>query len=237
LRIRARRTRKMVDSYGATGYDGFTVAKRAPEQHPTGEGPEQQENIMAEVKKDNSVTVALTDGRLVEFAGKQRMKKEWLKGADGSLAIRFDFVNGETRTYPLAPDMLADFALHGAGQKYGDESAGLKGEDGAPADIDDIIQVTDELHVRLYDKREWTVGRGEGGTAAGSSILAKALQEFSGQSQAEVREILSGITNKEKAALRQMDGIRQIVRRLEDEKVSKAKPSDALVGVLAKLKG
>jgi len=178
-------------------------------------------------------TVTMTDGRIVEFAGKAKMKKEGLKADDGNLAVRFDYANGQTRTFPLNPALLAEFALHGAGQKYGDEVAGLKDDSGAPAELDDVIEEMDQLHVRLL-KGEWKTSR-EGGGISGSSVLAKALVAVTGQPIEAIREFLSSLSNKEKTALRMEDGVRQEIRRIEDEKIAARPASEVAAGLLAKL--
>jgi hypothetical protein len=71
-----------------------------------------------------SEKVTLTDGRVVEFAGKRKLLKETI--VDGtSVSVRLDFRNGETRTFTVPADMVLRFAGHGAEQKLGDETAGV----------------------------------------------------------------------------------------------------------------
>ena len=80
--------------------------------------------------------VKMDDGREVEFAGKRRMLKESIIGEDGTVSVRLDFVNGESRTFVLPDSLLARFAGHGAEQKLGDEVAGL-------ADVEDAVMAVD----------------------------------------------------------------------------------------------
>src|SRR5258707_602566 len=95
----------------------------------------------APVKAKEVQIVKMTDGRSVEFAGKRRLLKETLLDeskitADsngvmigkGAVAIRLDFRNGETRTFPLSLKMLAKYAGHGGGQKVGEELASPAGK-------------------------------------------------------------------------------------------------------------
>lgn len=164
--------------------------------------------------------VKLTDGREVEFAGKRKILKETLIDKEaGTITLRVDFRNGETRSYSINPDLFFDFAAHGATQKYGDETAG---ED----DLDDAILAMDDLHARL-EKGEWNVARQSGGFA-GTSVLLKALVEYSrreGETEndavARVKTYLSTKTQAEKVALRNSSKLKPIVDRLESEKIAK----------------
>jgi len=169
-------------------------------------------NAVTEAPTKIVETVKFPDGRSVDFVGKRKMLKETLIGDDGSVAIRIDFRNGETRTFGLNPDLLLRFAGHGAEQKYGDETAGVD-------DIDDMVLAVDELHARL-EKGEWSTKR-EGGGFAGTSVLLRALVEFSGRSAEQVKEFLSGKSQAEKLALRGSAQLKPIVDRLEAEKLSK----------------
>ena len=69
-------------------------------------------------------TVTMTDGRVVDFAGKRKLLKESSVSADGKVQVRLDFRNGETRLFTLPDSLLTKFAAHGAEQKLGDEIAG-----------------------------------------------------------------------------------------------------------------
>jgi hypothetical protein len=169
-------------------------------------------------------TVTLADGRTVDFVGKRKMLKETLIDGD-SVAIRIDFRNGETRTFPLSPDLLLRFAGHGAEQKYGDETAG-------ETDVDDMVLAVDALHERL-SKGEWSTKR-EGGGMTGTSVLMRALIEFSGRTPEQVKEFLAGKSQAEKLALRNSAKIKPIVERLEAAKAAKGAnvDTDSLLAAL-----
>lgn len=160
--------------------------------------------------------VTMTDGREVGFNAKQKLVKESTIGDDGSISVRLDFVNGETRLFTMKSDMIARFAAHGAEQKLGDEIAGEK-------DIDDAVLAMDDLIKRL-DEGEWNIKRAAGGFA-GTSILIRALVEASGKSIEDVKSFLEGKSQAEKLALRRSDKLRPIVERLEAEKASNTKSS------------
>ena len=177
-------------------------------------------------KQETSVnTVSMDDGRTVDFVGKRRMIKESIV-TNGEGSVRLDFVNGETRTYKLVPELLMKFALHGAEQKLGDEIAGVE-------DVEDAIEAIDELIIRL-EKGEWAIKRATGNGLAGASILVRALVELTGKHVAVIRESLASKTQEEKMALRRNGKLRPIIEKLEALKASRKEKksgvdSDALL--------
>lgn len=180
--------------------------------------------------------VTLTDGRIVEFVGKRKMLKEsfpeGIKNEAGEVLIpgplvRLDFRNGETRSYKLGDSLLIRFATHGAEQKLGDETAGEE-------DVDDMVLAVDGLIDRL-NNNEWSIAR-EAGGMSGTSILLKALVEFSpSKTLDQLKEFLKGRSQAEKIALRNSAKLKPIVDRLETEKAAKGAKvdTDALLGGLA----
>lgn len=170
--------------------------------------------------------VKMTDGRVVDFPGTKKMLKDSTIDASGVVSTRLDFRSGETRTFTIASAMLTKFAAHGAEQKLGDAISGV-------VDVDDCVQTIDELIVQLNDGK-WS-SRAEGGSsAAGASVLAKALAEHSGKSMEDVKTFLAGKTPAEKTALRNTAALRPIIARLEEEKGKKSNVNaDALLGELA----
>lgn len=182
--------------------------------------------------------VTMTDGRVVEFTTKQRLNKESTIGEDGTVSGRFDFRNGETRSFTIPSALLARFAAHGMEQKIGDAIAG-------ETDNDDAVLAVDDLLARL-NAGEWSVGRAGGSGFAGSSILLRALWEVRGATDTEAKEKiktwLSTKSQAEKLALRRMDAIKPVVERLEAEKAANSKggssvDTSALFGELDGLGG
>jgi hypothetical protein len=168
--------------------------------------------IMAKAETQyNSVT--MDDERIVDFVGKRKMLKESIFNADGSVSVRLDFVNGETRLFALPEALFNKFAAHGAEQKLGDEIAGLE-------DVEDAVLAIDELTERLA-AGTWGVARVSGGMA-GTSILARALAEHSGKPAEAIKTFLASKTQAEKVALRQNPAIAPIVGRLMAEKAAKS---------------
>jgi hypothetical protein len=165
----------------------------------------------------NSIT--MKDGRIVDFPGKRRMQKtSWYDEATGDLKVQIDFVNGETIVHKLNPSLINKYALHGAEQKLGDETAG-------ETDPDDMYLAVEELCTRL-DAGEWTQKRESDGMA-GTSVLIKALVEAYGKSVEQIKAFLKGKTGAQKNALRGSDKLKPIVARLEAEKAAKAPKVDA----------
>ena len=170
-------------------------------------------------------TVTMTDGRVVDFAGKRKLLKESSVNADGKVQVRLDFRNGETRLFTLPDNLLTKFAAHGAEQKLGDEIAGLN-------DVEDCVLAVDELIDRLYNG-EWSVKR-EANGMAGTSVLVRALVEHTGKTVEQIKQFLNGKSQAEKVALRNNPKIKPIVERIEAEKASKKAnvDTDAMLGEL-----
>lgn len=169
--------------------------------------------------KPVEVDVAMTDGRIVTFAGKRKMLKEAFVSPDGKVTVRLDFRNGETRTIQPVDSLLPKLVAHGLEQKLGDEIAGIN-------EVDDCVMAIDALTERLA-KGEWAISRESNGMN-GSSILARALAEAKGLEIAKVKAYLATKTQAEKVALRNNPTIKPIIDRLEEEKAAKAKPGSAV---------
>ena len=95
---------------------------------------------MTEAK--NITTVTMLDGRIVDFPGKRKLQKSYTIDEDGTVVVKLDFINGETRIFTIPPELLHRFAAHGAEQKLGDAIAGLD-------NIDDGVEAVDALMDRL----------------------------------------------------------------------------------------
>lgn len=173
-------------------------------------------------------TVTMDDERIVEFTGKRKMLKETII-EDGVVKVRFDFVNGETRTFTIPSALILKFAGHGCEQKFGDEISGVE-------DVEDCIMAIDELAERLGkgDLNAWNSKR-EANGMAGTSVLAKALVEHSGKPIEAIKAFLATKTQAEKVALRNNAAIRPIIERLEQAKAAKKTgvDTDALLGELS----
>jgi len=178
-------------------------------------------------KETQITTVTMLNGDIVDFPGKRRMLKETIiDEAAGTVTVKLQFINGETRMFQIPPSLLLKFAAHGAEQKYGDETAGL-------TEVDDAVLAVDDLNDRIQ-KLEWNVKR-EASGMAGTSILAKALVEHTVKTIEQIKAFLSVKSQAEKAALRANSKLKPIIERLEAAKATKASAVDteALLGELA----
>lgn len=190
---------------------------------------------MAEAKKTEVQieAVTMTDGRVVDFAGKKKLLKESFVTAEGKVQVRLDFRNGDTRLFTIPDNMLNKFAAHGAEQKLGDEIAGLKGVNGGEADIGDCVLAIDELIDRLYNG-EWSQKR-EANGLAGTSVLLRALVEHTGKTVEQIKTFLAGKSQAEKTALRNNPKVKPIIEKIEAEKAAKgakAVDTDAMLDEL-----
>ena len=168
-------------------------------------------------------TVGMTDGRKVDFAGKRKMLKDIVVEGNG-VSVRFDFRSGETRTFAVPKQHLLYSAGHGYAQKLGDTVAGLKDDQGNPADEDDMLLEIEGLHEKLASG-DWNSVR-SGGGFAGMSVLAKALVELTKKSAEDIKAFLKGRTMAEKQALRNSEKLSPIIAKLEANKVKKASKVD-----------
>ena len=153
------------------------------------------------------IPVTMTDGRVVEFPEKTMVKREVLVDAtETAIGVRFDFVNGETRSVELSEfaghveglsGTVAHAACHGLIQKIGDEWAGAKDAAGNVAGVDDIVLIADEIIARLKNG-DWFTERKGGESLAGASVVIMALVAISresdpngvGKTAAEVKAFL-----------------------------------------------
>jgi hypothetical protein len=193
---------------------------------PATNKPNKLENIMAEPIKE---LVQMKDGREVTFVGaKKKMIKESTIGEDGSISCRFDFRNGDVLTFTAPDSLISNFAAHGVEQKLGDCIAGI-------AEIDDCVLAMEKSIANL-SAGNWTVKRESDGMA-GTSVLIRALVEYSGKPVDAIKGYLADKTQAQKIALRSNPAVKVIVDRLEAEKAANKKgpqiDTEALLGELA----
>lgn len=178
------------------------------------------ETTASEKRKTEYVTVQMDDGRSIDFATTIKAKKTTIDAEGNDVTesngepagVRWDFVNGQTRTVMLSeiPGLVAKAATHGISQKGGDSYASEK-------DVDDAVEALDDT-LKTLREGKWTEGR-QGGFG-GVGILVKALAEVYGKDYDTVRAIIKDMTPREKQQLRQVDGVREVVQRLESEKAA-----------------
>ncbi len=192
------------------------------------------------------LAVTMTDGRVVNFAGKRKVSKETLIDDSkividgdvmqlqaGAVSVRMDFRNGETRTMALPLALLARFAGHGGEQKFGDELATPSDK---PLSEEDMVIAIDDLFSDI-SAGKWGKGRAAGGGGvSGASIVVKAIMEASGKDLATVKAFLQAKLDADKDLTRQAlyssfrapgtkTGV--IIKRMEEEKLAKTSKVDA----------
>ena len=200
-------------------------------------------------EKTEVLSVQMENGTVQEFAGKRKVNKRYIldetkiqtdgevvQFGPGAVKLEMGFRNGALRTFVLPLSLIAQFAGHGAEQKYGDELA-------APADKplseDDMVLAVEDLDSRIQ-RGEWRVAREGGGGVSGASIVVLALMEASGKDRAAVQAFLQGKLDSAKAKGEELsrkelyDSFRnpkskvgQIIARMDAEKLAKATKVDA----------
>lgn len=197
-------------------------------------------------KKEREVEiVTMEDGRQVEFVGKRKVLKETIINADailcdgdtvtlgaGAISLRMDFRNGVTRTFKLPAALVAQFAGHGAEQKYGDELASTAEN---PLSEDDMVVAVEDLDARIQ-RGEWRVRRESTGGVKGAHVVIQAISEATGKPIATIKEFLQAKLDKDEKLTRKAlyDSFRapgtktgEIIKRLEADKAKKAPAVDA----------
>jgi len=192
--------------------------------------------------------VLMEDGRKVQFAGKRKVDKSVLineskieydaasglvQFAAGAVALRMDFRNGATRTMEVPLSLLAQFAGHGAAQKYGDELASSASN---PLSEDDMVLAIEALDKEIQ-AGNWGKGRAEGGGGvSGASIVVQAICEVTGKDLATVKAFLDkkietteGLTRRALYDSFRVAGTKTgiVIKRMEDEKLAKNAKVDA----------
>lgn len=171
------------------------------------------------------IMITMSDGRTVGFNKKQRLVRNSTADNDGAVTTVLDFVNGETRTFVVAPSApnYSRFVAAGIESKIGDQIGGEK-------DIDDAVASVDSLLDRL-NANEWYVGRAPG-SFSGASVLAKALIEASGKTGEEIKNYLASKSHAEKLALRNSTALRPIIDRIEADKQKEVVDTASLLNEL-----
>jgi hypothetical protein len=210
-----------------------------------GDGAAANASTTAKPKKAKAEveTVTMTDGKVVEFAGKKLLQKEYsIDPETGDIHARFDFRNGVYRTlmYKASDPILLQLACHGLVQKYGDEMAA-----GTNVSLEDRIEWFDELASRMDDttksvEERWAAARESSGGVSGISVLVQALMELKSKTAEEIKKTLNeqaekaGVSKQQLVqALRNNAAIKPTVDRIEAERAAKATSAVDTSAVLA----
>lgn len=200
-------------------------------------------------EKTEVLSVQMENGTVQEFAGKRKVNKRYILDetkiqtdgevvqlSAGAIKLEMGFRNGSLRTFVLPLSLIAQFAGHGAEQKYGDELASPADK---PLSEDDMVLAVEDLDSRIQ-RGEWRVAREGGGGVSGASIVVLALMEASGKDRAAVQAFLQGKLDSAKAKGEELSRkelydsfknpkskVGQIIARMEAEKLAKATKIDA----------
>lgn len=137
--------------------------------------------------KTEVTAVTMTDGRVVNFAGKRKVNKETLFEGPTGVSIRMDFRNGDTRTIACPESLLLKFAGHGMEQKFGDELASPADK---PLSEEDMVIAIDDLNTEIQ-KGNWGKGRAAGGGGvSGAHMVVQAIMEATGKDATAVKAFL-----------------------------------------------
>jgi hypothetical protein len=204
------------------------------------------DEVKSKVSKTEYTAVTMTDGRVVQFAGKRKVMKETVLDESkvtvegelaqfgaGAVSVRMDFRNGETRLIPLPLSLLARFAGHGGEQKFGDELATTADK---PLSEEDMVIAIDDLNSQIQ-KGQWGAGRASGGGGvSGASIVVQAICEATGKDVATVKAYLQKKLDADPELSRRAlyDSFRVagtktgvIIKRMEEAKLAKTAKVDA----------
>ena len=167
--------------------------------------------------------------RTYEFSDRQKVQKESEVATSGDIVTKFIFRNGEVREHitPISSPIFARAALHGLDQKFGDEFAG-------ETDVEDCVEAFEALSERL-NREEWREKKAEG--VSGTSMLLRALMEYTGKGKDELKTALRVKTAAQKKALSAQKDIAKIIARLKAERgekpVDQAAADNELASMLA----
>ena len=182
------------------------------------------------------IKVTMEDGRTVDFAASRKTDKTILEDAEGNaIGVRIDFVNGATRSVlfsELSQGILLQSCGHGISQKAGDNYASVK-------EVEDMVLAVDEIFGRLR-QGDWAVKGEPGDSTNGASIVIKAIMEVTSKDITFVKGFLQGKLDAAKARGEKLsrqelyNSFRvptsktgQVIKRMEEEKLSKSTKADA----------
>ncbi len=139
----------------------------------------------------------------------------------------------------LALDIQREAIVHGLKQKLIDAAALERDEHGRPASATDKYNAILAVYNRITDEEDpqWN-GRAEGDGTSGAGLLVRAVAEATGQSVADVADVVKGWDKKTQAAMRADSTIKPIIDRMKAEMEAKrATAAKATVDTGALLQG
>jgi hypothetical protein len=139
------------------------------------------------------------------------------KSSEGTI-VSFNFGNGETLTLDVSTldeSIQTNLMLHGALQKIGDSYAGAAG------DYDFATTAAKKVIDNLL-AGEWKSAREDGGESKPRvTELAEAVARIKGMELAQAVEVISGLSDEQRKALRAKDKVKAVIAQIRFEKASK----------------
>lgn len=161
--------------------------------------------------------------------------------ASAYAGLTLTFSNGERLTLTgadLSPEIRTQAMLHGLKQKLVDAAAISRNpETGRSATVEDKFRAVREVYTRLLSG-EWNKTR-EGGSGSGGGLLLAALVKlYAGRKdEATIKAYLSGLDEKQQAALRADPRIAPIIAEIKAARDAKRASSVDVGELLAGLEG
>ncbi len=136
--------------------------------------------------------------------------------------LTLDFANGERLTigtHQLTPEIATQAMMHGLKQKLVDAAAISRNPDtGRSATIEDKYAAVREVFDRLI-AGEWNKRREGSGASGGGLLLSALIRLYSGRkTEQQLREYVSGLTEKEQATLRASERVAPIIAAIKAER-------------------
>lgn len=145
------------------------------------------------------------------------------KSADGS-TVSFTFGNGTTLALDVSTldeTIQTELMLHGALQKIGDSYAGAAG------DFDFAISNAQKVIDNLL-AGNWKAAREGGEAKPKTGELAEAIARIKGIEIAQAAELVNGLSDEQRKAVRGKDAVKAVIAQIRYEKATaKAGKADA----------
>lgn len=167
--------------------------------------------------------VRMEDGRTVHFPPSRTVLRTPLIHGD-AVGVRFDFVTGQTRTFPVPPSVAREALARGYSDKLGALLSSAQGGAPAPPDPATSIAILEGAHAAISSTGRWNPSR-ERSPATGGLLLA-ALIEYTGKTPDALQAILATKSEKEKARLRLSPELSPIIARIRAARRTKGAPPE-----------
>lgn len=184
--------------------------------------------MTASKPKTAPTRVTMSDGTVVEFPTRIKMRKTAAVDEAGQIVCRLDFADGTVRMAPMPENFLRLFAAEGIKARFAAAVASAES-------IAEMIKATDDLQA-LWGSGRWEEERPvQERPLTDTEVLAHAITEVSGK---PVEAMLEWVKSQTKASRVKMEAdprVAGIVARIRSEQAAKFNGGEAspLDGLLA----